>query len=129
MRSSTDHAFTLVRLVLLASLFFTTLNAQACYFPDGSKDNKLPQPDYVPCNGASSDGFSSCCNVNDTCTTNGFCKYNGLADTNFLWRNTCSDPSWKSPNCAQHCTIDPKSMDQPPSSKSRLLSRGMAFPP
>jgi hypothetical protein len=112
----------LLRLVLLVSIFFATSIAQACYWPDGSKDDKLPQPDYVPCNGASSDGFSSCCNVNDTCTTNGFCKYNGLANTNFLWRNTCTDKSGKSPNCAQHCTVDSKSMIQlPPRNLDCLL--------
>jgi hypothetical protein len=96
----------LLPLVASWSLLFRTTRAQ-CYYPDGS-----PTPafeGFVRCSANTSDRFTSCCSPTDACTTNGLCKSYLDQDTNLLFRYGCTDPNWKSPNCAQICKNSPSS--------------------
>lgn len=88
-------------------ILFSLISAKAystCYFPDGTDANKpLPSPVFQPCD--SSGGDSMCCALNrpspDKCRSDGLCE--SQLDLN-VWRESCTDPSWKSPKCIQLCT-------------------------
>ncbi|KAL8720531.1 MAG: hypothetical protein Q9225_002623 [Loekoesia sp. 1 TL-2023] len=71
-------------------------------------------PEVQPCNGSTStDGFSMCCatnrhsdnpSPNESCQENGLCRwFNPKDSANQTWRETCTDPSWESPNCVKFC--------------------------
>ena len=67
-----------------------------CYFPNGKISAEdvacNPNDDFSPCCGKQSDGTSA------YCLSNGHC----LVDFK-LSRGSCTDQSWGSSNCAQHC--------------------------
>lgn len=98
--------------LLLPFLLFASFSTPAtatCYFP-----NRTAQlsPEYQPCgSGSPADAFTMCCannrtngNPNDTCEKNGMCHYVDLANgANQTWRESCTDPTWKSPNCVKFC--------------------------
>lgn len=97
----------LTTLILLFSLF-SSVRAQ-CYYPNGTLE---PSPVYQPCgSGSGSDTFTMCCASNgtngapaDKCLNNGLCSYIDLATgTNQTWRESCTDPSWRSPSCVKFC--------------------------
>ena len=74
-----------------------------CYFPNGTDANKsLPSPVFQPCD--SGGGDSMCCALNrsppDKCRSDGLCE--SQLDLN-IWRESCTDRSWKSPKCIQLC--------------------------
>ena len=75
-----------------------------CYLPNGTDVNAhLTQGDvYQPCD--SGDEFSMCCALNrtpaDKCRSDGLCQ--STFDNN-IWRDSCSDPYWKSPKCVKLC--------------------------
>lgn len=81
-------------------LFPPFLAAQTqCYLPDGSKAGSQ----YQPCNSVPN-ASSMCCDTSagDQCQPNGLCK--GFPDnTPQLWRDSCTDQSWRSPFCLQLC--------------------------
>jgi len=87
-------------------LFLPSLLAQTqCYYPDGSHVNSAA---YQPCNLAIGTA-SMCCAIGpgaadpaDQCLSNGLCK--GYPNGTQLWRDSCTDHSWKSPFCLQLCT-------------------------
>lgn len=81
-----------------------TASAVVCYTPDGHNRNAMFNESdgelYAPCD--SNAAYSMCCAIGparvaggsaDTCV-NGFCANSGL-----LWRESCTDPTWKSPSC------------------------------
>lgn len=86
---------------MLKSLtFFLTAVSCAtgrCYFPDGTLDTKS----FV-CNTTAVDNgdFSACCSAGDDCYDSGTC-YQGWSG--IAYRNTCTDPTWKSAACPQFC--------------------------
>lgn len=79
--------------ILLSTL--PTIRA-SCYYPDGS----FPT-DYVfeACGGDS----GTCCipSEGDVCLSNGLCSL-GASGT-YLFRGACTDKTWNSPSCLQHC--------------------------
>ena len=80
-------------------------DAQMCYSPDGTAF-----PSDSPCHSPSIvDGASACCNTHDVCLNNGLCL--SQAGGEFIYRGTCTDQSWQSPNCSQYCA-DGKSITQ-----------------
>ena len=64
-----------------------------CFYPNGNKsDTAVPSfPDL---------DVSPCCPQDESYLANGLCV--GKIP-NVLYRATCTDPSWKSPNCPQYC--------------------------
>ncbi|KAL6722219.1 hypothetical protein ACLMJK_001326 [Lecanora helva] len=90
-------------LCLLPAAFLFGLNVSAtCFWPNGSAAGNYQQP----CNPS---GHSMCCLLNpesgsanaDVCTADGLCipSYNG-----YLFRDTCTDSTWKDPACLNLCT-------------------------
>ncbi|KAK6530391.1 hypothetical protein TWF694_003746 [Orbilia ellipsospora] len=77
-----------------------------CYFPDGTLRDSL---DYVPCNNIQGQYSMCCATANrggiDTCLPSGLCAGPVIQDKNTqpLWRESCSDPTWKSPKCVKIC--------------------------
>src|SRR5436305_7092778 len=116
----------LVVLFLLSSLFGSDIPAQ-CYHPYGSV--VIPS-DYKPCNSVEGQ-FSMCCatfraNDADTCLANGLCRnYAENSQGNGIdllwWRESCTDPTWKSPYCLQLCVTGSGEMSQTYSSVTILL--------
>lgn len=86
-----------ILLLFFASTFTKVGASDQCYFPNGSVQNNT----YV-CNPSAK--FSPCCTTGDVCTNLGLCV-NDLIKTNdsLYWRNSCTDPTWKSSECAQVC--------------------------
>lgn len=83
------------------SLLAHELLAVSCYHPNG---DPVIDSDYHPCNPAAPDTVSSCCATSrslfpDICLPNGLC---GNGDD--VFRDSCTDPTWKSPLCPQLCT-------------------------
>ncbi|KAF2112427.1 hypothetical protein BDV96DRAFT_580683 [Lophiotrema nucula] len=68
----------------------------SCYYPDGSfPDDYI----YTEC---SSDEGTTCCRLEegDQCLSNGLCYYPW---GEYMFRGGCSDKSWNSTGCFQHC--------------------------
>lgn len=72
-----------------------------CYYPNGTADSTGQQ---APCN---TSGHSMCCllaNVTasnaDTCRSDGLCV---PFDNSVLYRDLCTDPTWKDPACLDLC--------------------------
>lgn len=61
-----------------------------CYFPNG----EVSDNDYIPCPNS-----KACCPTDAYCLSNGLC----WTALNFLFRASCSDQSWTSPDCAKYC--------------------------
>ena len=69
--------------------------AATCYFPDGDIS-----PYDTPCNPLAN--ASVCCFTGQACLSNELCQ----ADTDGVItyaRGTCTDQSWKSPDCPEFC--------------------------
>ncbi len=72
--------------------FIALADAQTCYYPNGDASTD------TPCN--STTQFSACCDAADFCLANHLC----FSSTNLLlWRGSCTDPNWNSPECPQYC--------------------------
>lgn len=70
-----------------------------CYNPNGTPVN----PDYQPCHSGQQ---SMCCASNRTGTGINVCRPDNLcddADISTVWRQSCTDPTWKDPSCIQLC--------------------------
>lgn len=85
-------------LLILFFNVFSLLSHAECYHPDGSVEDDI----WQPCDPG--DDHSMCCATNrdnaDRCRSDGFCF--SVRDLN-LWRNGCTDPTWKSPKCNKIC--------------------------
>lgn len=77
-----------------------------CYAPDGRDVNEEIHNgtlQYEPCNPASA--VSMCCATGpdrsepDACVKDGLCFNSRLGGE--LWRESCTDPTWKSPSCVK----------------------------
>ena len=92
--------------LLLTILYFQDASAN-CYLPNGTDRNVIAnatEDNYQPC---SNDGFSMCCRLwplgdqtVDVCRSNGLCYNPGVG---IIWRESCTDQTWKSPNCLKLC--------------------------
>lgn len=90
--------------LLLASI--TPCIVAECYLPNGVDRNKAkdaPDHNYQPCKNSTE--ASMCCNsgTGDICRDNGLC-YNPSSKQ--IWRESCTDPTWKSPGCLKLCADD-----------------------
>ena len=80
-------------------------DAQTCFSPNGTIKSQ-----DTPCHSAfTGDGASACCNHADICLNNGLCLSQNGGE--YIYRGTCTDESWQSPECSQYCT-DGKSINQ-----------------
>ena len=91
-----------VYILLLLSLVSRSVLAIDCYRPNG---DLITDPAYEACNrrNAEDAGGSMCCALNrtsypDQCLSNGLCGGGGN-----LFRDGCTDPTWKSPLCLKLC--------------------------
>ena len=92
---------TLPLLFPLLALLTRSLHATTCYRPDGTANK---DPAVEPCNQSGGKTMSMCCSLNrtsypDQCLSNGLCGGGGN-----LFRDSCTDPTWKSPLCLNLCT-------------------------
>ncbi|KAF2452578.1 hypothetical protein BDY21DRAFT_367724 [Lineolata rhizophorae] len=85
-----------------------TILAQACYFPDGSTSDTT---DWFVCN--STADHSHCCVLGDECLTNGLCKGSLEGNINRYWRESCTDPAWRSSACPSFCNTNDTHSDAP----------------
>lgn len=102
----THITFSLIILICIFSLLLSTAIA-ACYYPNGTDVAAfIPQNEaFQPCNVTTQ--ASMCCRINiadesgrDHCRSDGLCA---SPRRQFLWRESCSDPTWKSPQCQKLC--------------------------
>ena len=75
----------------------------SCYLPNGTDINALFSKEVnQPCDAG--DEESMCCALNhpysEKCRSDGLCLSN--SDGN-IWRESCTDRSWKSPKCIKLC--------------------------
>ena len=71
-----------------------------CYHPDGSDAGSA----YQPCH---TGGQSMCCALNQVNGYSNRCRPDNLCfedDTGLIFRESCTDPTWKDPACLQLCT-------------------------
>lgn len=94
----------LLLLITVFSIFWLSAHA-TCYFPNGTDRNagRNGEP-FQPCNPG--DEHSMCCglnlNVKEQCRSDGLCF--APSDSN-VWRDACTDPTWKSPSCIRLCVF------------------------
>lgn len=114
----------LFEMLLIASLIAVTHIPSIfadCFSPNGT-DRSINFPKgqrWVPCNKSwSSSNHSMCCNEasNDVCQENGLC----LSPTGLLWRESCTDPTWSSPNCLKLCVGGDTSMIDDPFATAQM---------
>lgn len=100
----------LLFLTLRSKYVFQGVSA-TCYTPSGQDRNLLYSEGsnvYLPCN--KGDEFSMCCALNrpsharppDGCRRDGLCLSPDMKNPT-LWRESCTDPSWRSPSCTRIC--------------------------
>lgn len=122
-RGLTHNTITSIMLLFILGLLATSAMAQTCYNPDGTANGA----DYQPCN---SGKVSMCCATNranrtdlNICRSDGLCLESGTSTypgKNIIWREGCTDPTWKDPACLQLCVQGPFSTQL----RSLLLSFG-----
>ena len=87
-------------LALSLMLFSSSIVSTECFLPNGTQ--RLGQNGdanyYKPC--LSTTEYSMCCSVYDHCRPDGLCT---SGDGGLLWRESCTDRTWKSPSCASLC--------------------------
>jgi hypothetical protein len=99
LRLKSSVASSILFSILLALNAQIVASAATCYNPDGTARSN-PQGGYQPCQTGS--GHSMCCNLQtDQCLPSGLCVTTGFAP---LWRESCTDPTWKDPACLNLCT-------------------------
>lgn len=82
------------------SLLLRAIHASTCYWPDGQAN---PNLSYLPCNDGA---VSMCCATNRTIPTVNSCRPDGTCleeSTQTVWRESCTDPTWKDPKCLKLC--------------------------
>ena len=75
-----------------------TLTASTCYYPLGGVSNDVPcDPDA---------DVSMCCSHRSECLTNGLCQLQDINTSGKGYaRGTCTDRTWTSSICPQHCQV------------------------
>ena len=79
----------------------TSAPTSGCYRPGGSSVGT----DYQPCN---SGGASMCCATNRVGVDKNTCRPDNLCydlTTQLIWRESCTDVTWKDPACLELCVI------------------------
>ena len=87
------HSFSFYYLQLLYLLHSKT--KALCYFPNGQVTDDLecfPSQPETPC-----------CVRGSTCLSNGLCQSTNSSGGVNYGRRSCTDPSWRSTLCPQHC--------------------------
>ena len=100
----------------LALLISLRSAASTCFYPDGSL---VTSNEFQPCN-LVANSVSMCCATNrphqfaDECLSNGLCfnpcgvdGFCGGSDKGQYWRESCTDQSWKSPQCLKSLCTNP----------------------
>lgn len=86
--------------VFCFEIFWSFVHA-TCYFPNG-EEMIMPGVEFFECEKKDkSQEHTMCCGKGDTCRSDGLCNsvwYRGV------FRNGCTDPTWKSPSCVKLCT-------------------------
>ena len=72
--------------------------ARDCFLPNGTIPYDNGRKSYVPC-GPDDGTHSGCCAPMDGCSTSGLC----FGSAGYMYRGGCTDATWTSENCAQHC--------------------------
>ncbi|KAF2713064.1 hypothetical protein K504DRAFT_449824 [Pleomassaria siparia CBS 279.74] len=114
----------MARLIILILSFFAGLAHADCFRPNGTTRNSLPgPPEYVPC---STSATSMCCRNGidangvplgeNTCRDDGLCQ-----DGTKIWRESCSDKSWKSDACIKLCVSDTLMFEGLPQSQTDVI--------
>ncbi|KAG6989931.1 vanadium chloroperoxidase [Physcia stellaris] len=87
--------------IALLTALLLTVNAQSCYFPNGTDANRLnpSNPQYRPCNAG--DPVSMCCHIGDECRSDGLCLSTWF--DNNIWRDFCTDKTWQDRACIKLC--------------------------
>lgn len=95
-----------------------TQAANLCFFPGGK------QAADVPCDLKAQ--VSMCCGSVAACLSNGLCKDEKTTnETGVAYaRGTCTDPTWQSPICPQHCQLSMSCVSLQAWSKWPLLAWG-----
>lgn len=94
-----------VLLFLLTALIRSS--SAACYYPNGTDVTTYRSENnaYAPCNASAQE--SMCCRINlSPDSSKDHCRSDGLCDSPnhvYLWRESCTDPTWKSPHCQRLC--------------------------
>jgi hypothetical protein len=96
--------------LLFASIVCMIRHASAaCYMINGTE---ITDPVYQPCNQVAGT-ISMCCGKNwttaqdDACLPNGLCQnYGPTYNEMYYWRDSCTDPTWKSPYCLNLCMAE-----------------------
>jgi len=79
-----------------------------CYMPNGTAVTTDPCCDgaYSPCNGT-----GMCCALGRPVLHINSCLGNGLCEdvsTGWIWRESCTDPTWQDPRCLKLCMEESK---------------------
>ncbi|KAI4216010.1 MAG: hypothetical protein LQ351_001506 [Letrouitia transgressa] len=85
--------------ILAFSVLVNAASPQKCYYSNGTAAVTEPEWPVTPCN--PEQPVSMCCQN----TTYEVCRPDGLCDgsDNQIWRESCTDPTWKSPRCIKLC--------------------------
>lgn len=78
-----------------------------CFLPNSTDRNTIWDAhgsDYQPIGfGSSTDNFQMCCATNGRAVPD-IPRKDGLCQNNIaIWRESCTDPTWKSPSCIKLC--------------------------
>jgi hypothetical protein len=90
-------------LIALITLVQTVTASVTCYGPNGTANiEDCCGGAYSPCNGIS----GMCCALGRTINNINECLGNGLCyqeNNGELWRESCTDPTWRDPSCLKLC--------------------------
>jgi hypothetical protein len=97
------RTLSLITFIILMALVQIVTASATCYGPNGTANTyDCCGGAYSPCNGVS----GMCCalgraaNINE-CLGNGLCYQ---TNTGWIWRESCTDPTWQDPSCLKLCT-------------------------
>lgn len=90
--------------IIILGIFSSSAHG-TCYVPNGTDRNAgLSAEVYLPCDPG--DEHSMCCasnrSVPDKCRSDGLCL---SGNDGIVWRESCTDPTWKSPSCIKLCNV------------------------
>ena len=105
--SQTRYRWTQLVATMTTLSHIVALVSADCFLPNSTDRNLLwdsQGSDYQPSGiGSSIDDFQMCCATNNRAVPNtprkdGLCQNGGT-----IWRESCTDPTWKSPSCVKLC--------------------------